>query len=300
MPAPEIAVDITLVRRLLRSQLPDRLVRLAEAPLELLGQGWDNVLFRLGEDHVVRLPVRRVAAELAENEIAWVETASVPLRRLGLAVPLPVFVGAPGPLLPWRWTIVPYIPGEDLTRLPVPGRDGVVEPLARALVALHRPAPPGAPRNPYRGVALHTRAMAVRDRWPAVSAWLGTEATGVLRERWGDALQAADWLEAPRWIHGDVHPLNILQRDGRLAGLIDFGDLCAGDPAVDLAVAWLAFSDEQRRRFWAVVGTEGAYDDAIEARAAGWAVVVYTALVADPVSRRSVGTLLEDIRDHLG
>ena len=27
------------------------------------------------------------------------------------------------------------------------------------------------------------------------------------------------------WLHGDLHPLNVLVHDGALAGVIDFGDL---------------------------------------------------------------------------
>ncbi|MFI0432786.1 MAG: phosphotransferase [Candidatus Nanopelagicales bacterium] len=31
-----------------------------------------------------------------------------------------------------------------------------------------------------------------------------------------------------------------------MAGIIDFGDLCAGDPAVDFAVGWMLFDDRAR------------------------------------------------------
>lgn len=292
-------IDRPMVRRLLRSQLPAEWAALAEAPLQLLGQGWDNLLYRLGEDHVVRLPLRRAAAELAQHEISWVEAASAPLRGRGLAVPIPVFVGDPGRLLPWVWTIVPFLPGEDLSVLPIGERDGVVEPLARALVALHRAAPREAPRNPYRGVSLADRALAIRDRWPSVTAWLGPDHAEVIRAAWDRSLRAPAWPGPPLWTHGDLHPRNILQDHGRLVGLIDFGDVAAGDPAVDLAVAWLALDEGQRERFWAVVRDEGSYDEAVQDRAIGWAVVIYTAMVADPVTRRIAGPLLEDIRRQL-
>ena len=46
--------------------------------------------------------------------------------------------------------------------------------------------------------------------------------------------------EAPPglWVHGDLHPGNLLVRNGTLAGVLDFGSLGVGDPAVDLMAAW--------------------------------------------------------------
>ena len=44
------------------------------------------------------------------------------------------------------------------------------------------------------------------------------------------------------WIHGDLHPGNLLVRDGRLSGVLDFGDVTAGDPATDLSVGWMLLS----------------------------------------------------------
>jgi aminoglycoside phosphotransferase (APT) family kinase protein len=35
-------------------------------------------------------------------------------------------------------------------------------------------------------------------------------------------------------LHGDLHPANVLTADGTICGVIDFGDLFAGDPACDL------------------------------------------------------------------
>jgi aminoglycoside phosphotransferase (APT) family kinase protein len=47
------------------------------------------------------------------------------------------------------------------------------------------------------------------------------------------------WAEPPVWVHGDLHPANILVQRGRISGVIDFGDLTAGDPAADLSVGWM-------------------------------------------------------------
>src|SRR4051812_13779060 len=67
MPAAEVDVDETLVRRLLAEQCPD----LAGRPLRLAAFGWDNVVYRLGDDLGVRLPRRQIAAVLIEHEQRW-------------------------------------------------------------------------------------------------------------------------------------------------------------------------------------------------------------------------------------
>ncbi|MFH9228283.1 phosphotransferase [Streptomyces lydicus] len=48
------------------------------------------------------------------------------------------------------------------------------------------------------------------------------------------------------WLHGDLHPANILVDRGRISAVIDFGDITSGDPATDLSVAWMLFTAEQR------------------------------------------------------
>lgn len=51
------------------------------------------------------------------------------------------------------------------------------------------------------------------------------------------------------WLHADLHPANVLTTDGTFCGVIDFGDLCAGDPAWDLAAGWLLLPDGALERF---------------------------------------------------
>src|SRR5690606_33961528 len=58
--------------------------------------------------------------------------------------------------------------------------------------------------------------------------------------------------------------------DGTLAGVVDFGDLFAGDPAVDLAAAWVLLPTDAAERF---VAAYGDVDEATLRRARGHAVV---------------------------
>jgi aminoglycoside phosphotransferase (APT) family kinase protein len=83
------------------------------------------------------------------------------------------------------------------------------------------------------------------------------------------------------WIHGDLHPGNLLGRDGRLSGVLDFGDLTAGDPATDLSIAWMLLSKPARSTFRDLTcGADGWLDGDAWTRASGWALALGAAHLA--------------------
>ncbi|GAA1385881.1 hypothetical protein GCM10009639_08900 [Kitasatospora putterlickiae] len=92
-----------------------------------------------------------------------------------------------------------------------------------------------------------------------------------VRALWEDAVTAPAWAGPPLWLHADLHPANVLTADGAFCGVIDFGDLCAGDPAYDLAAAWTLLPDGAADRFHRVY--RPAADAATRRRARGWAVL---------------------------
>jgi aminoglycoside phosphotransferase (APT) family kinase protein len=123
-----------------------------------------------------------------------------------------------------------------------------------------------------RGVPLARRARAVAGRFTSLCGRVADSALTQLRELWDAALDAPAWSGEPLWIHGDLHPGNLVARGSDLVAIIDFGDVTAGDPAYDLAVAWLAFDPIGRRAFRSAVGDR--YDAATWTRAHGWAAAV--------------------------
>ena len=86
----------------------------------------------------------------------------------------------------------------------------------------------------------------------------------------------APLAKVSRWFHGDLHPLNVLVRHQRIAGVIDWGDVGGGDVATDLAAFWMLFHGRPRRR---ALATYGSVDEATIARARGWAVSFGTMLL---------------------
>jgi len=109
MPAAEVHVSLDLVRRLLAAQQPD----LAHLPLEVMANGWDNLICRLGRELAVRLPRRAMAAELIVHEQRWLPVLA---PRLPLPIPVPVRVGRAAPGYPWPWSVVPFLPGQAAAR----------------------------------------------------------------------------------------------------------------------------------------------------------------------------------------
>lgn len=269
-PAADIEVDAELARRLIDDQHPG-----LAGPLTLIATGWDNVLFRLGAELCVRLPRRRAAAQLIVNEQRWLPSIA---ERISVPVPVPVRIGLPAAYFPWSWTIASWIDADPaLDRSPAQRRP-VAADLARFFAELHVPAPDDAPANPVRGVPLASRTAAVYER-------LATGRIGRAREvraLWDLLVAVPRWAGPPLWLHGDPHPANVLlgtARDGsaRLAGVVDFGDITGGDPATDLAAAWLIFDEQGRAVFRDQLQD---VDEDTWRRARGWAVCMGTSIAA--------------------
>ncbi len=259
-PAAEVQLEEGLVRELLAAQHPD----LAAGTLRLVEAGFDNELWRLGDDLAVRVPRRAAAAALLETEQRWLPGLA---PRLPLPVPAPVRIGRPSGRYPWPWSVVPWLPGDPGDRASVADAADAGGRLGRFLAALHRPAPKSAPFNPGRSVPLSGRADMFRDRLPILST---DDERRRLRRVWHLATEAGAHPGPPVWIHGDLHPANVLVAGGTLVGVIDFGDLCAGDPATDVAAVWLLLP---RPGVDAFAAAYGPFSLALRQRSLGWAAL---------------------------
>lgn len=176
-----------------------------------LGEGWDSTAHLVDGRWVERRPRRpEIEAQLLRETVVMPWLAP----RLPLPVPVP-FVVSTSPLVV-RHELVPGAEIEELTA--AQGRQ-----LGEFLLALH--------------------AVSVDD---AVRLGAGPRSLPLERFRsevlplapGGETLLAAlEDLPATTVVHADIGPEHVLGRDGVLTGVIDFGDLHIGDPAIDLAWA---------------------------------------------------------------
>jgi aminoglycoside phosphotransferase (APT) family kinase protein len=290
MPAADVEVSADLVRRLLADQHPD----LARLPVEFLANGWDNELYRVGDELVARLPRRALGAQIITNEQRWLPGLA---PRLPLPIPYPERTGVPGCGYPYSWSVVPYLPGVPAAEASFFDPGGAAAAVGGFLGALHVPAPADAPANPFRGVPLARRAGTFAANLAlltgqALQAGEQSDWDAVLRVQ--DAALAAPRYDGPPvWLHGDLHPANILVDDGQVSGVIDFGDITAGDPASDLSVAWMLLPLDWHADFWSAYQAGGGrVDDALRVRARGWALnlaIVFLAHSEDHPVLREVG-----------
>jgi len=265
-PDAEVEVDCETVVRLIADQCPD----MAHLPVSHLGSGWDNFMFHVGEDYIARLPRRALSVKLLDNERRF-----LPNLEPILPIPVPAFlhVGKPGHGYPWPWLLIPRFQGDNPDRNPL--MVGEAARLAEFLLQLHRIDDGQAPSNNHRDVPLLQRDDLLQEHWEALSARREPMANPLVN-LWRQACA----LPAPserRWLHADLHYANVLVQDGRFSAIVDWGDICAGDPATDLAAFWLLFDDADARAIG--IKVYGA-DAEMKVRAMGWALSWATVLRA--------------------
>jgi aminoglycoside phosphotransferase (APT) family kinase protein len=288
-PAAEIVIDCDLVRSLLRAQHPD----ISELPLTQVAAGWDNVTFRLGAEMAIRLPRRSATVLSLQHEQKWL---AVIAKNLPLPVPSPMRIGKPDGQYPWPWSILPWLKGKTADLVPL--KPGQGKSLAGFLSALHVPAPAEAPKHPSRGVPLTQRAASVEERMHRLEPKTSLINSMVWRA-WESALQAAQ-DEPSTWIHGDLHPRNVLVEGGTLSGIIDWADIAAGDRATDLAAIWMLLPTIESRE--SAMSEYGNVSSATWLRAIGWAILLgglllETGLVDNPVHAKIGEVTLQRIAE---
>lgn len=282
-------IDESLIRRLLAVQFPTW----ADLPLRpVASAGTDNAIFRLGDSLAVRLPKRESAAPQAEREQRWLPKLA---PGLPLAIPAPIGAGRPGEGYPWPWSVYPWMEGADAAAEPVSELAEAARDLGGFLAALGRidaaAGPLAGRENHGRGVPLALLDKRVRNDVTA----LGAEIDGAaILQAWEQALAASTHQGPGAWVHGDLHASNLLVRDGRIVGVLDFGLLGVGDPACDLFVAWSILDAPSREVFREVM----QIDEAAWLRGRGWAI--FNAIIALAFYLRTNPTLCSMSRRTLG
>ncbi len=259
---PQWDADIEVGEELVRSLLAEQFPVLDAASARLLGEGWDNSVWVVEERLAFRFPRRAIAVPLVERELAV-------LPRLAPLVPVPVprptHVGHPDETYPWPFFGCPLLAGVEPADAHVRDdeRADLGGELGRFLRELHDPAtrhaadPGGAlPRDPNRRADMSVRVERTREaleELDRLGLWRPPDEVASLLA----AVTSLPPAEDVALLHGDLHVRHVLVEGGRLSGVVDWGDVCVGDPAIDLALCWSFLPEAGRARFLAEYGPVG-------------------------------------------
>ena len=260
---------------LIARRFPD----LAGRPVTLIGSGWDNDVWQVSAAAsdaawLVRVPRRALGAEVLPFEAAALPIVEATVARpLGVAVPGSARLGpapAPdeGPVEgdDFRWPVlaVRRVDGDEVGRVaaPMSARAALAEPLARFLRALHavpadQLAGTGVPHGRHVTMDPEHRVRMVATRFTQARA-AGLALPPSVEEVF--AAEAATWVGLlPRegiLCHGDLHLRHVMvdASGSQLRGIIDWGDVHVGDPAIDLAVAPMVLPPSAWPAFFSVYG----------------------------------------------
>ena len=215
---------------------------LAPVTAELMGAGWDNSAFLVSGQYVFRFPRRQIAVPLLEIEAAVLPEIAT---KLPLPIPAPQFVGmADG----WPFAGYPLLLGQTLCtmRLTDKERRALALPLAAFLRTLHAlPVPEATPPDTIRRLDLESRLPQGRERLAKV----GCDPELLTQDLKG-------WTpRTDTLVHGDLYVRHLLVgADRKLSGVIDWGDLHRGDPAIDLSIAFIVLPEDMHAAFRATYG----------------------------------------------
>ena len=250
----EQTVEAPLARALIEAQFPE----LAPARLRPFGSGWDNTAFLVNDAWVFRFPRKQLAVPFLEVECRVLPRLA-PLLTLPIPQPQKLGVAAEG--YPWPFAGYPLLPGRTacVAALDEEQRLRAVEPVARFLAALH-----AIPTDEAIGLGAMPdtlNRLDVAGRTPLIRQWLEdlaglglVDAVEPFQEVLADAACARPARRATL-VHGDLYARHLLvDEQARPCGVIDWGDLHLGDPAIDLALVCGFFPPSARAEFQRIYG----------------------------------------------
>jgi aminoglycoside phosphotransferase (APT) family kinase protein len=246
--------DITLTQedagRLVERQFPE----LAPARLEPLGAGWDNAAYVVNGRWVFRFPRRKAFAGLLENEMRYLPRLA---PHLPLRIPEPVWHGRPEEAFPYPFAGYELLPGETACAVAWTPEERLHNAplLGRFLAALHGPrvdeeTRTKAPGDELGRADLKKRAPIIRERLAQLEA-KQVEVDGETVRAWLSRLEGtAPWTKPTCWVHGDLYARHLLVDEHHtVTGVLDWGDVHLGDPAIDLTIAFSFLPPEARGAF---------------------------------------------------
>lgn len=245
----ERVVTPAAARELIESQFSD----LKVAEISLLGNGWDNTAFLVNGNLVFRFPRRKVAVTLMKNECRVLPSLA---QHLELSIPVPEWTGRPTDSFSWPFAGYRLIPGQTACRAGLSDEERVAasDCIADFLKQLHSLPSVEAPQCHLPGDVigkldvgrLTARTRECLTKVANTDFWRFSSLLKRLYKECGEIEQQPGTTV----VHGDFYVRHLVVDDNRkLTGIIDWGDVHIGNPALDLSIAHSFLPPQAHARF---------------------------------------------------
>ena len=249
---PEIELTIQEASELIAVQFPE----LIPINISFLGLGFDNTVFKVNDKYVFRFPRREIAVDLIKTENKLLPHIA---KFLNLPIPEPIFFGSPSETYPWPFSGYKIVKGVTPGALSDEIRIAAVEPLAKFLRYLHQfpieiAKDFNVPFDQLNRLSIPIRREKLADNVnKAVKD--GLIKNPEMIRNYLIYLRNVEVNQEYALVHGDLHIKNLLvDTNGMISGIIDWGDVHIGHPAVDLSIVYSYLPPAGRSQFFEVYG----------------------------------------------
>jgi|GEM_PF-314891 len=264
MQREEWHADITITEELVKSCLQAQFPSLMPIKtIKNIGEGWDNKVFLINDNLIFRFPRRKIAVELLEHE-------NKILTKLPsfspLAIPTPQYLGQPSSYYPYPFQGYHLIKGVAAchAQLSLQDRIASLPAMADFLKQLHRineqqALEMGVEAQAFDSAAITKTVQTLNKR---VSKIIERRLCPINKNCFQQEINAIQQLPLSFTdrclIHGDLDSRHLLFDNGKLTGIIDWGDMGISHKATDLAIIWIFYPANCHPSFFAMYGAVDA------------------------------------------
>lgn len=241
----EIEINERIVSTLITSQFNVNI-----QSVKLIGQGFDNYAYLINGDLIFRFPRRKIADELLNNEAAILPYIG---KLLDFPISYPRYFGKASDLFPHQFLGYPFMKGSSICDQILPPFDNekFAKDFALALKKLHSIQIHENHLEGYNDTwrldvdNIIIRLSTYLDQYKDIFVQAGFDTNMILNLiKKLPELNFKPSPEAKSYIHGDLYSKHILiDEHNNFAGIIDWGDVHVGNPAIDILSAIMIFSE---------------------------------------------------------
>ncbi|MEH7401251.1 phosphotransferase [Gottfriedia acidiceleris] len=249
---PAIVMEEELAKEIVKIQFPKIKINV----IKKIGEGFDNTVFCLNDEILLRFPRREIAVAILN-----VERKLLPIifNHFELKTTVPILDGKPSELFPWPFLGYNFIAGKPPTNLNRTERILMIEPIANFLKNLH-----SINFDELKDINLpydELKRLDINFRKPQAKKFIQQAIQKKLIE---DEQKINHYIESLVEIksetplvlvHGDLHFKNmIVNEQNQLKGIIDWGDAHIGHRELDLSIIYSLIPNDMRGKFFEIYG----------------------------------------------